>query len=264
MHDFLSEERQAGWSGEAAEVGRLAWTALTELAARGSQSRAAQRPLLKRLIDSAASGDRTEFDHVVGELIRARISPRAIVDSYVPDAARQLGEDWVSDRRSFADVTIGCAALQSLVRSMSADCPGVAPSDAVADLLLVVPMGEDHTLGAVVAASWLRRGGASVTLLLQPTPADLCKIAAVGGFDAVMLSWANAEGLESVAAIVKQVRAAVTRPTLIAIGGSVIGRVGAIETATGSDLATNDLQLMLSRVIGTRTASAQVMPSRWS
>ena len=261
MHDFLSEEREAGWWGEAAEVGRLAWQALNVLATRGIQPWVAQGPLLARFIDAAAAGDRDRFGETVAEMRRSRISPRAIIDSYVPEAARRLGEDWVADRRGFAEVTIGCSALQSLVRTLSIDCDPATPAETLAEVLLAVPAGEDHTLGAVVAASWLRRNGASVALVLQPGADRLCEIAAAGGYDLVMLSWGNAESLDKLAAIVKQIRAALPRGTPVIVGGSVIGRVDGIETATGADLATNDLELALSRVSLIRSGTPR-LPSR--
>jgi methanogenic corrinoid protein MtbC1 len=247
MHDFMSEERDAGLWGEAAEVSRLALQALNTLAARGLPTRAAHRPLFAQFIAQAADGDHAAFRQTVDQMRRGRISPRTIIDSYVPEAARRLGDDWVSDRRSFAEVTIGCAALQSLVRTLSAECDPLSPSESVADVLLAVPAGEDHTLGAVVAASWLRRNGAAVALRLQPSGEELCEIAAKGGFDIIMLSCADTEGLEKLSALVKQLRGSLARGTPILVGGAVVGRVGGIEQTTGADLATNDLELAMSR-----------------
>lgn len=264
MHDFLSEEREAGWWGEAAEVGRLAVQALNVLASRSVQPCAAQAPLFNGFINAAASGDGAAFDAAVARLREARVGPRAIVESYVPEAARRLGEDWVADRRGFAEVTIGSAALQSLVRRLSVECDAQSPRDAVTDVLLAVPDGEDHTLGACVAASWLRRNGASVTLRLQPSLKSLCEIAANGAYDLIMLSWADVGNLEKLRVIVEQLRRSMSPATPILVGGAVIGRVGGVEAVTGADLATNDLDLAMSRFSGAPKGARSAPSNAWA
>jgi methanogenic corrinoid protein MtbC1 len=262
MHDFLSEEQESGWSGEAAEVGRLALKALNVLAARGHEPWAMQEPLFQQFVDTAATGDPAAFAETVAQLRKARVSPRAIVESYVPEAARRLGDDWLEDRKGFVEVTIACSALQSLVRMLTEEYDVTQPSAEVAAILLAVPEDENHTLGAIVAASWLRRNGASVCLQLQVSRAELCKNAASGGFDAIMLSWANVERLECLAGIVKQVRLVLPRPAPIVVGGPVIGRTEGIERSTGADLATNDLEDVMARFAAKRLSSYSPGPSQ--
>ena len=55
---------------------------------------------------------------IVQRLRDMGISDHAIIDHYIPETARRLGADWVADRLGFADVTIGSAKLQSMLREL--------------------------------------------------------------------------------------------------------------------------------------------------
>jgi MerR family transcriptional regulator, light-induced transcriptional regulator len=84
----------------------------------------------------------------------AGIRREDIADFYVPEVARRLGAAWCEDRTSFADVTVGTARLQGLLREIGPDWfsdarLGDRPPVCV---LVVVSRDEFHTLGAMVLA----------------------------------------------------------------------------------------------------------------
>ena len=48
---------------------------------------------------------------------RGGASPEEIADIFIPEIARRMGEDWCSDRMSFAEVTIGTSMPSALSAS---------------------------------------------------------------------------------------------------------------------------------------------------
>jgi hypothetical protein len=81
---------------------------------------------------------------------------------------------------------------------------------------------------------------------------DLCDLAETTRFDAMLLSWSNVEKLDSLGKIVKKLRAELKLPIPILVGGSIMGRAPDIETITGADLATNDLDHAMKWVSAVR------------
>ncbi len=115
------------------------------------------------------------FDAMKPDLRRARISPTLFADRYVPEIARRLGKGWEDDTMSFAQVTMGASRLQAILREIGADW--AADQGALASMthaerstiLMIVPPGEQHTLGVFVLIGQLRRRGVSVCLRIGPT-----------------------------------------------------------------------------------------------
>ena len=124
-----------------------------------------REPLVERFIAAVCSTDPEAFEILKPELRRARVSATAVADLYIPEVARRLGAAWEADCLSFAAVTMGVARLQAILREIgacwSADRGGVVDGPMV---LLVLPQGEQHTLGAMVLAGRLRRMGISVAM----------------------------------------------------------------------------------------------------
>ena len=78
-------------------------------------------------------------------------------------AARMLGEWWLQDRASFAQVTLATGRIQDILRDLDeAHVPAVA-HQAIPVIFASVP-GEQHTLGVRVAAEIFRDDGWEITL----------------------------------------------------------------------------------------------------
>jgi methanogenic corrinoid protein MtbC1 len=180
-------------------------------------------------------------DAVLGFMGRAQVGIDDIVGLYVPEVARRLGQDWHDNRRSFADVTIGTARLQGLLRELAGradegawrdlDCPAVA---------LLVLENEFHTLGAVVLSQQLRRLGVSVQLMLGQSEAEMIQCIAQDRFDAILLSVSRRECLASLKKLVEKLRGAAPHPTPVVVGGAAIGEEGEIRKLTGADHVAAD------------------------
>ncbi len=177
----------------------------------------------------------------MAEMQRAGIGWPDIIDHYIPEAARKLGEAWCEDELSFADVSIGTARLQAMLHELAPEWPdAVAPGLDAPDLLLIVMSDCHHTLGAMVAAAQLRRKGCSVRISLGQSRADLIGVLRNGRFDAIMISASSAECLEKVQNLVKNIRRTVLRCPPIILGGTLLEVEPEAEMLSGVDHATSD------------------------
>lgn len=239
--------------GAGAPVETLASRALDLLASkRLTAASLLSEHFLESLRASVRSIDGAGRKAVVQEMLDARIRREDIFDFYIPEVARRLGADWCEDRVSFADVTIGVARLQGLLKEIGADWFQGAGLEADAPGLLVVVLADEfHTLGSMVLCGQLARCGISVKLALGQEEPDLLRTVAAGQFDAIFLSAAQGERLARLKKLVEKIRGASVRPTPVVIGGSVVTRVSDIETKTGADHATTDAREAL-RACGLR------------
>lgn len=223
-------------------VETLASRALTELAA--NRVTAASMMSERFIRDLTAAAMQIEPGHrkaVIHDMLESRIRREDIVDFYIPEAARRLGDAWCTDGVSFAEVTIGVARLQGVLRdiasewiddrSFDGDAPGV---------MIVVADNDFHTLGSMILSTQLRRMGISVKMVVGQCESDLLATVADGHFDAILISAALGERLAPLKKLVEKIRAASVRPTPVVIGGSAVGRTDDIKTKTSADHATTD------------------------
>lgn len=239
----LAEGSQGGVSRFAAEVvARL----VAKEAADGSGLR---EELLTRFMSAVASMDAAAFEDLKPELRRARVSAAMLADLYIPEVARRLGEAWETDCVSFAQVTMGVARLQAILREIgsgwSADTAAVGEATT---LLLILPQGEQHTLGAMVLAGRLRRMGISVSVRIAPSLAELADYVAERSFDGALISIACEDRLETCRKLVKTLKEASDGRLRVAIGGALAEADENVMRLTGADVVTNDVTLALERV----------------
>ncbi|MEM1364689.1 MAG: cobalamin B12-binding domain-containing protein [Pseudomonadota bacterium] len=91
------------------------------------------------------------------------------VHMVISPVARELGEAWVDDRLSFADVTIGVARLQTAVQNFNATVPGHDSLKPFAGRVFMASLSDtQHTLGASVAARAFSDAGWDVVQLENP------------------------------------------------------------------------------------------------
>lgn len=179
--------------------------------------------------------------HVVAEMRAAGIPLEDIVDLYIPEVARRLGRRWCEDNLGFADVTIGTARLQGLLRELAAQLSYPQDRKNEAGVAVVVLADEYHTLGAMVMMTQLRRLGISVRLMLGVSENLVLGELRQDRYDAVFISASHTESLEKLSKFVDKIRKQTKRNTPIVIGGPVIGQSVDVKAATGADAATSDV-----------------------
>ncbi|WP_444665901.1 cobalamin B12-binding domain-containing protein [Cereibacter changlensis] len=206
--------------------------------------------LVLQLMAAVRSLDPRPLALLKAELRRARIGPAALADLYIPEVARRLGQGWHEDSASFAEVSIGAARLQAILRGLAegwtADDGGARDGPTA---LVLMPPGEQHTLGAMLATARLRRAGVSVCLRIGPEVSELRALFARRGFDAVLLSVATTDKLEVCGKLVKTVKDFSGNRVPVAVGGAAL--VGNGEASPwlgadlGADIVTSDLDVAL-------------------
>lgn len=193
------------------------------------------------LLDAVLGDDGEVHDRVRACMQAARVRLHDVIDHHVPEAARRLGRDWHDNRRSFADVTIGVARLQGLLRDLVAQMREDAVRDADAPGVAVVVMeNEFHTLGAMVVGQQLRRMGISVQLVIGQTEPEILQSVAQDHFDAILVSVSRTECLASVRKLVEKLKNATVAPTPVVIGGLAVSDEAEIRVLTGADHVATD------------------------
>jgi hypothetical protein len=214
-------------------------------------TRPPREDVVRLLVRVALTGDPEALVALGVEFRRHRIPAEAAVDVYVPAAAKQIGASWHDDDIDILEATVAISRLQNLVRDLSRawhadDAVGGAGGGAgEGSVLLVVPEGEQHSLGAIIATAQLRRHGISVSLQLAPSWPRLSEVMSTRHFDALFLSVGNRTSLEIAATFVKTMERRV-RPRLpVVVGGSIPMDLDAVRRATSADFATRDVRAAL-------------------
>ena len=143
---------------------------------------------------------------------------------------------------NFAEVSIGMARLQALVRAIGTRWGGdpVHLPDR-RSVLMIVPETEQHTLGAVVATGQLRRMGMSVCLRLGPERSEVIELLRTRIFDLAMISIGSGARLNSAQRLVDILRSFGPRGIPILAGGASLGHCEDMRAQTGVDFVTQDL-----------------------
>ncbi len=191
-------------------------------AAAGSADSAVRRDYLRRMQECGATLDE-------------------IVDLYIPEAARRMGTDWADDVKSFAEVTIGAARLQAMVRELDRSWQSEQAANSRAPSILMVVQEHDyHTFGTMVAACKFRRLGVSVHMLLGQPDKQVLAVVQAARFDMLTVSLSSSDRIDNVRKLVKVLRSSGKTVPPIVAGGPVEMSAEEIRSFTGVDHVTSD------------------------
>ncbi|QYZ69293.1 cobalamin B12-binding domain-containing protein [Neotabrizicola shimadae] len=225
----------------------LALEVMDRLARRMGGSDELRKDVLDRLTALAIKPGSGVSGEIVDALSAARVSASQAVATYIPEVARVLGRGWEEDRYTFAEVTIGAARLQELLHRFQGDLTADSVDGrTLSTALVVVPPGEQHTLGAMVVAMMLREKGVSVNIQFGPALSDLARLMASRRFDAALVSVANSDKAETAAKVVKTIKNLSKGRMLVAVGGPGCAQMHDALVSSGVDLITNDLEAVVS------------------
>ena len=226
-------------------LGRVA----AEHGSRPGRSPAAIRRATALLHDAALGRGRDDCEGALRRILLSGVDPDSIADEVIPEVARRLGQDWVDDTSSFAEVTLGCAQLQLILHALDPvwdrGHSGIGPDNRPL-VLLAMPKGAQHTLGATVLSTQLRRRGCSVQKM-DGLPDDAVRAdLSAGAIDAVLVSASLGDDPADIARTIAAIRDAGTAAPPIVIGGTLLQDVDDLAGLTGADHATDDLDAALS------------------
>ena len=218
--------------------------------------------IVESFVTAALSGTERAFDALLAHFRKTRISFAMVTDTYIPEAARRMGDEWMDDQLSWLDVSIGTARLQSLVREISAAWTAdQADSHSLGAVLLLVPEGEQHTLGPMVVMGQLRRLGISVCLRINATQRELTNLMDQRQFDGILVSVATETRLHSAAVLIKTMRTLRKKLPPIIIGGPIVLENPSLAASAGADYTCADIATAME-AIGLKLADHQDLKKR--
>lgn len=195
------------------------------------------------LHDASLKPQSDSFDVILGLMRGAGISDQQISDLYLPTVARNLGEEWAQDSKTFSEVTIGVARLQRLLHDLGPEWrTDLAHQPDAPAVLVLTGSKADHTFGARIIRGQLRRRGFSVRLSLGLRPDQVKTLMGKFQFDAVMISASLTEDPRPLKALVDAVRSAANPVPPIVLGGTICARSEDIKSITGADFVTSEIE----------------------
>lgn len=229
------------------DMSQFAAEVVARLMKRDEVESALREEIVVALMAAVCTADPQAFDDLRPELRRARVTPVVLADLYIPEVARRLGREWTADCMSFAMVTMASARLQSILREIGQNwfADGSGQGDGPT-LLVILPQGEHHTLGAMVLAGRLRRSGVSVALRIGQTPLEIAAFLQGRSFDGALISVGSYDRLETCRKLVKTLKDATRGSMRVALGGAVLDEGGEKVSGTGADVVTNDIETALA------------------
>lgn len=234
-------------------VRRFALRVVSELAKVNVSRASAPVPdLTFVLMRYALCGDPALLAKLYAELVRRHVAAEEIMDIYMPLVVNRIGADWHDDKLDILHASMAFARLQSVLRELGkawmSDRAGRATDGRI---LLMLPRGEQHTLGAMFAANQLRRIGVSVKVMLTSPQPDLSELFSRNRFHGIFISASNQTSLQPCADLVRELRAIDPRNTMIVLGGGLVSSeindndLSRIAAVTGADIVTNDISCAL-------------------
>ncbi len=253
---FSENSKQREDLGAPRDVSALAELALTMVA--GEQF-APSTPefdrILRSLCESLVQPDEARHRAQLDQLLRRGVSVDEVLGLYIPAAARLLGTDWVGDRLSWAAVTVGSAHLQRQVRRLSTHPLRGAPAAETGQMVLLATLeGDQHTLGACLAADSMRQAGLKVQVAMGMNADELTSLAGARPLSMIGLSVGSAKMQPEVERLVEMLRGSMTERCPIVVGGAIADPDVNAKSVVGADLITSDMSEALE-FCGLPTAS---------
>lgn len=229
-------------SGHSIGASALAESAVSVLSRRQDRDDSGtRRYMLDHLVRGICSTKGFDSAAILDEMRGQRLSIDALIDAYVPAAARQLGDMWKRDDISFATVTVGSLRLQSLLSTASAESLDfIRPVDDALSMLIVVPLGEDHSLGAFVLAAQLRRLGARVEFSFCESRPDLVSRVQCDTPDMVLFSASCRATLDYIGGTVAKFQEFSAKVPPIVVGGCLRENGTLARDISGADMITRN------------------------
>lgn len=245
----MTDDNRVGECGPGAEarpdISALASSVLSSLSDKSDEAaRTIRASVVRKMVKATLRDGTFDADVLLNDLNDNRLGPDQIVDVYIPEAARLVGEMWQEDTIGFAQVTIASARLQGLLTALAPPWAEAASDhlDTISTLL-ILDAHDTHTLGPHVATAQLRRMGATVRILFGPDHQTVSRVLAEDSFDMVMFSCSRPAALIGIARMVKRIRALSDDAPPIALGGLVLNLADKVKERTGVDLVTSDVQV---------------------
>ena len=173
---------------------------------------------IAKLANIAVEQDLATSLKFVDQILRAGVSLDIVLLKLVAPAARLLGDEWLDDRRSFTEVTLGLAIMQEVVHVLGATSgPGLTGGRGF--VVLACPAPEQHTLGIHLLGYFLRRAGWEVEVAPAVTENDLVALVQSERVEMLGISVKNTDSVKILSRVISAVKKASMNPDLMVLVG---------------------------------------------
>ncbi len=151
-------------------------------------------------------------------------------------AARMIGDMWLDDECSFAEVSMVVARLHQILNALRDDHAPVASGEGVPTILFSVAPGEQHSFGIAVAEAFFQEAGWQARQTHSNDADVIVDMVATQHVDAIGLSMSN-DGLADVlrATIMRLRASSANRDILVLVGGPAFEAAPALHAFVGAD-----------------------------
>lgn len=210
-------------------------------ASRGALSpEAIEDAAVVRYCTALTSSDGTYAAGLAREDLDGGMSFDQLCETRLAPAARRLGVLWEQDELSFAEVTLACNRLFSVLRTLAQRPPPAA--DTPFAIFAAVP-GEEHVLGVSMAAERARGAGWEVTLCLGLPHDRLVEKIAAAAPDVIGLSLTSDRMLLPLMRLIVSLRIEAPLSPIVVCGPGVAELT---EPLVGADAVTADFERALA------------------
>lgn len=185
----------------------------------------------------ALEGDARKLLDFVDNCLSTGSSVETIYVELLAPTARRLGDFWDEDSADFVDVTMGLWRVQEILRELTLRIPpAYSSSHGQRSALFSTMPGEQHSLGTLMVAECFQRAGWDADVMMEPTRSELTGKFAKRHYDLVGLTVSRDCPTETIAGLIKAIRAVSTNPDIrILLGGRVINEQPDLVKKCGAD-----------------------------
>jgi MerR family transcriptional regulator, light-induced transcriptional regulator len=151
-------------------------------------------------------------------------------------AARMIGDMWLDDECSFADVTMVVGRLHNILNTLRGEQAVPASVRSAPSILLSVAPGEQHSFGIAIVDAVFQDAGWSTTLSHTNDAELLLEQAGSRPFDAVGLSLSHDCHKDVLRATIMRLRASsANRDLVVLVGGPAFADAPSLAAEVGAD-----------------------------
>jgi MerR family transcriptional regulator, light-induced transcriptional regulator len=194
---------------------------------------------LEAFCNALISGDDEAAASIVDNAKKNGATSEAVYLKYLAAAARLLGDWWLTDRASFAQVTVGTGQIFSIMREMKCTI-GLAPRPHGTSVIFASVPGEDHTLGIRMAAELFREDGWEIVLKIGLEHDELVSEIESRPGSIVGLSIAGKHSLDALSRLVVALHISCPQSALL-VCGQDIGELRPCLAWMGLDCIATDI-----------------------
>ena len=198
------------------------------------------------LTESLLEEDNSNSTKIVNNLIKNCCNIAELFETHFPKIARNLGDSWIKDKLTFAEVTIATTRLQNLARAFESSYIGNPAGRSIGpEILIATPPGECHTFGATMISREFQKLGASPYLAIGYSADDLRKLVSARNFKLIGISLSDSKFLKSVVNLINTLKPILKPKIPIILGGSLSRTNNELKEVLKVDLITDSASYAL-------------------